>query len=102
MPPVCAVSDTSKITHRGAFSLRMKLPALLPVLFLSIAAIAQEPKAPSPDDQYKLGPDSQPQEGVPEGKVQEFTLEDSKTFPGFTHKWWLYVPAQYDGKTPCA
>jgi len=28
----------------------------------------------------------------------EFTLANSKTFPGFEHHWWLYVPAQYQGK----
>lgn len=54
-------------------------------------------QAKSPDDQYALGPDSQPQIGLPEGKVMEFTLKDSKTFPGFEHRWWLYIPAQYDG-----
>jgi enterochelin esterase family protein len=58
--------------------------------------------AGSPDDQYVLGPDSQVQPGVPEGKVTEFVLEDSKVFPGYEHKWWLYVPAQYDGKKPIA
>ena len=55
-----------------------------------------------PDDQYLLGPDSKPQIGVPEGKVTEFLLKDSKAYPGFEHKWWLYVPAQYNGNTPIA
>jgi enterochelin esterase family protein len=80
----------------------MKLPVLVSVLLLSVVGVAQEPKPASPDDQYKLGPDSQPQDGVPQGQVAEFTLEDSKTFPGFTRKWWLYIPPQYDGKTPIA
>ncbi|MGC4007014.1 MAG: hypothetical protein QM811_29375 [Pirellulales bacterium] len=59
-------------------------------------------KQPSPDDQYKLGPDSMEHDGVPQGTVQEFELTDSKTYLGFTRKWWIYVPAQYDGKTPAA
>ena len=80
----------------------MKPSVLVTLLFSAAFASAPELKPPTPDDQYKLGPDSQPQEGVPQGKVEEFTLADSKTFPGFTRKWWLYVPAQYDGKTPCA
>jgi enterochelin esterase-like enzyme len=80
----------------------MKLPVVIIGLLLPVIAFAQDPKHASPDDQYKLGPDSQPQDGVPQGKVEEFTLADSKTFPGFTRKWWLYTPAQYDGKTPCA
>ena len=75
------------------------------LLALSAALIVAEPavaEAVSPDDRYVLGPDSQIQPGVPEGKVTEFTLAKSKTFPGFEHKWWLYIPAQYDGKKPIA
>ena len=59
---------------------------------------AAGPLRPAVDDQYVLGPESQPQPGVPEGKVLEFTLEDSKTYPGFRRQWWLYVPPGYDGK----
>lgn len=72
---------------------------------MPFAGLAQEqpkPKPASPDDQYKLGPDSEQKPGVPEGKVMEFTMDDSKTYPGFTRKWWIYIPAQYDGKTPAA
>lgn len=75
------------------------------ILLFSSMLFGQTPtglKTQSPDDQYVLGPDSQPQAGIPEGKVMEFTLADSKTFPGFEHKWWLYIPAQYDGKKPVA
>jgi hypothetical protein len=56
----------------------------------------------TPDEQYVLGPDSQPQAHVPVGKVLEFTLADSKTFPGFEHRWSLYIPAQYDVRKPAA
>lgn len=52
------------------------------------------------DSQYSLGPDSQQHDGVPKGQIQEFTLADSKIFPGFEHKWWLYVPAQYSDRQP--
>ena len=81
---------------------------LLAALLAANAAWAASAKpssdspAPSPDEQYVLGPDSEVQEGVPEGKVREFTLKDSRVFAGFEHQWWLYVPAQYDGKTPIA
>ena len=34
--------------------------------------------------------------------VKEFELKDSKTFPNTTRKWWIYIPAQYDGKEPAA
>jgi enterochelin esterase-like enzyme len=79
-----------------------------PFLFLIClfgAASGQQPAASrpiSPDDQYVLGPDSEPHAGVPEGKVTEFILKGSKLYPGVYHRWWLYVPAQYDGKHPIA
>ena len=37
---------------------------------------------------------------VPVGDVFEFTFEQSKIFPGTTRDVWVYVPKQYDGKTP--
>lgn len=51
-------------------------------------------------DDYKLGPDSMRKEGVPQGKVTKYSWNDSKIFPGTTRDYWIYVPAQYDGKTP--
>ncbi|MBI3880057.1 MAG: esterase family protein [Verrucomicrobia bacterium] len=51
-------------------------------------------------EDYKLGPDSQVQPGVPQGEVKKFTLADSKAFPGTSRDWWIYVPKQYDGKQP--
>jgi enterochelin esterase-like enzyme len=79
---------------------------ILELLLIASIALAQQapslPKTTSPDDQYVLAPDSQPHTGVPDGKVIEFKLNDSKIFPGFEHKWWLYIPAQYDGKKPAA
>lgn len=62
----------------------------------------KEPAKPSPDDQYKLGPDSKEQKDVPKGTIKEFEMKDSMTFPGMTRKWWIYIPAQYDGKEPAA
>jgi sugar lactone lactonase YvrE/enterochelin esterase-like enzyme len=47
-------------------------------------------------DDYKPGPDSQPQEGVPKGEVTKYTFEESKIFPGTTREYWIYVPKQYD------
>jgi enterochelin esterase-like enzyme len=51
-------------------------------------------------DDYKLGPDSMEQPGVPKGTVTKHTWNSSKVFPGTVRDWWLYVPAQYDGKQP--
>lgn len=61
-----------------------------------------EAKAKNPDDQYVLGPDSKEQPGVPKGKVLDFEMKDSKAYPGFERKWWIYIPAQYDGTKPAA
>lgn len=62
--------------------------ALLPGLSPLVAA-----------DDYTLGPDSMRQPNVPEGKVTQFKYK-SKVFEGTVRDCWLYVPAQYDGKTP--
>src|SRR5687767_3831813 len=51
-------------------------------------------------DDYQPGPDSQRQEGVPQGKVTKHEWKDSKVFPSTTRDYWIYVPAQYDGSTP--
>ncbi len=53
-------------------------------------------------DDYQLGPDSQVKEGVPQGRIEEGTFESKTGFPGTTRKFWVYVPKQYDGKTPAA
>jgi enterochelin esterase family protein len=74
----------------------LPLFALLAVSVLS----AQETKPPAPDDQYKLGTDSQPQPGVPEGEVIEAEWNTSKIYPGTIRKYWIYVPKQHDGKKP--
>ena len=50
------------------------------LLVLSAAAVAQEP--------------------APKGELSPHTFADSKVFPGTTRNFTLYVPAQYDGKTP--
>src|SRR5215467_4740568 len=52
--------------------------------------------------QYALGPDSQPHEGIPKGKVTQYSWAKSKVFPGTTRNYWVYVPAQYDGSKPAA
>jgi enterochelin esterase-like enzyme len=68
------------------------------------AAPAKPPegKAKNPDDQYVLGKDSQQQAGVPQGTIKEFELKDSKTYPGFERKWWIYLPPNHDPKKPVA
>jgi enterochelin esterase family protein len=50
-------------------------------------------------DDYKPGPDSREQPGVPKGKVTQHRWT-SQVFPGTVRDYWVYVPAQYDGKEP--
>ena len=50
-------------------------------------------------DDYKLGPDSQPQD-VPHGEVTKAVFDHSKIFPGTTRDYWVYVPKQYNAAKP--
>lgn len=52
--------------------------------------------------EYTLGPDSLPQEGVPAGTVEKRTWTDSRIYPGTTHDYRVYVPAQYTDAEPAA
>ncbi|MFM7604588.1 MAG: alpha/beta hydrolase [Prosthecobacter sp.] len=70
-------------------------------LFVSLALFAVPAFAAPQDDQYILGPDSQVQKSVPEGKVTQMpTWTNSKIYPGTTRDWWIYVPAQYNPEQP--
>ena len=51
-------------------------------------------------EDYTLGPDSQPQTGVPKGTVTKFILAPGKDYPGTPHNCALYVPAQYEASKP--
>lgn len=64
------------------------------ILFLSASATAA-------DEDYKPGPDAMPKKGVPTGKVTQHEWT-SQIFPGTVRDYWVYVPEQYDGKTPAA
>jgi len=50
-------------------------------------------------DDYKFGPDSVRKDSVPVGKVTKHSWT-SKVFPDTVRNYSVYVPAQYDGKTP--
>ena len=51
--------------------------------------------------EYVLGPDSQVQDGVPRGRIEQFQWE-SEIYPGSEHDVWVYVPAQYDTENAAA
>ena len=48
------------------------------------------------------GPLSYLQPGVPSGKLSEKILHTSKIYDGMKSEYWIYVPAEYDPKTPAA
>src|SRR4051812_41891688 len=76
------------------------LPLAL-VAFLSASlVVAAEPAKPA-TDQYVIGPDSKPHEGVPKGTVTKASIV-SKVYEGRTFNYQVYVPAQYDGSKPAA
>ena len=60
------------------------------------------PPGPNPNSQYRLGPDSLPQDGVPKGEIRGPYTLPSNVYPGTQHTYWVYVPAQYDPAVPAA
>ena len=52
----------------------------------------------SADAEYKYGPDSSRQEGVPQGKIHDFVFSTSKIFPNTIRRYSVYVPEQYKGE----
>ena len=62
-------------------------------LYCSIAAFAQE--------NYEFTEDSKKQEGVPQGTVTTYEFK-SKIFENTDRKYYVYVPAQYDGSKAAA
>jgi enterochelin esterase family protein len=83
---------TSLHENRAAFLLFALVVAIGIAPFSAIAAPT--------DDVYLLGPDSAPHPGVPQGKVDGPVTLASNVFPNTTRNYWIYVPAQYDGKQP--
>ncbi len=67
-------------------------------------SLGQPPMPPgaNPNSQYRLGPDSMPQEGVPQGEIRGPLTLPCAVYPGTQHTYWVYVPAQYDPAVPAA
>jgi enterochelin esterase family protein len=88
------------LQSRPAASARFSvwLPCLVLLLLFAGARSAGAPT----DDVYRLGPDSEPHPGVPQGKVTEWAKLPSQAYPGTLHDYCVYVPAQYDPAKPAA
>ena|SRR5438093_57213 len=70
-------------------------------LRLAVLSLLAIPRSGFAADDYKLGPDSMPQDGVPRGEVIKMPpWTNSTVFPGTHRDWWLYVPKQYDPAKP--
>src|SRR5579863_6973238 len=69
------------------------------------ASTGQHPamaETPNTDLYYRLAPDAQVEDGVPQGEIRgPFTLP-SQAYPGTQHTYWVYVPAQYNAATPAS
>ncbi len=70
----------------------MRRRAFLPLAFTPLLA----------GEEYTYGPDSSRQPNVPAGKVTKHVWTTSTVYPGTTHDYWIYVPAQYDTTKPAA
>ena len=66
--------------------------------FVALCLVACSSNLRGADD-YKLGPDSMEQPNVPKGRVTK-RFWNSQVFPEAPRDYWVYVPAQYDPKTP--
>lgn len=83
----------------------MKLKQLfLAVLLLPGTMFAADPSVTAPPPrqpgEYKPGPDSLPQAGVPSGKLEGPFLLKSRIFTNTVREYWVFVPAQYTPDRP--
>jgi len=74
---------------------------LLLTLSLALPVSAQNFSGPAPPPP-PLTADSQQQPNVPTGTLSEKLTITSRIYDGMTSNYWIYVPAQYDPKTPAA
>jgi hypothetical protein len=56
--------------------------------------VAGKQENPSTQEHYPLGPDSKTQPGVPIGKIFNFSIDNSRFFPGTHRTIDVYIPAQ--------
>ncbi|QYM78453.1 hypothetical protein K0B96_14285 [Horticoccus luteus] len=52
------------------------------------------------DAAFPLPPDSLPRAGVPAGRLDAFTWNESRIFPGTVRDYWVYTPAGHDPTQP--
>lgn len=77
--------------------MKCEMATLLALLLMTANALAQ-----GLDDFYKLGPDSLEQVGIPHGKMIGPLTLPCDVYPGTSHTYWVYIPAQYDASKPAS
>lgn len=79
-----------------------RLQAILLLLSVCVSLPGQTPAAPAqdPDAYYHLGPDSLPETGIPQGAMHGPYTLPSNAYPGTSHTYFVYVPAQYNRLVP--
>jgi enterochelin esterase-like enzyme len=74
--PVGRLHSFHYVVNQNNFGGRLDMPAFAPLSYL--------------------------QPGVPSGTLSETIVHTSKIYDGMKSEYWIYVPAQYDAKTPAA
>ena len=82
-PPSVATPPVPGTPPTGAPPLARREPIVLPL-------------PPDIPKDYQLGPDSVPHDGVPQGRIEGPFLFHSTVLANTTHKYWIYVPQQYN------
>src|SRR5262245_4317539 len=92
--------ERHRVSMTGACSMKLNLPTVCIILLVGHLETTAVP-APT-DDVYRLGPDSEPHDGVPQGKIVGPLTLASNVYPETTRHYWVYVPAQYDPARPAS
>src|ERR1700684_4343610 len=69
-------------------------------MLLGAAALFAADSGPRKPGDYRLGPDSLPQDGVAHGKLEGPMIFRSQVFSNTVRKYWIFVPAQYTPDKP--
>ncbi len=68
--------------------------------FAAVVLLFFAPTLSAQEDSYSLPPESEQQEGVPQGKIEGPFPLTSQVYPGTERNYWIYVPANYDAQKP--
>jgi enterochelin esterase family protein len=77
--------------------MKRAIECLVAVIAIGTNAFSQaQDQGQNPNKYYLLSPDSLALDGVPKGTIHGPFALPSKAYPGTSHTYWVYVPAQYD------